>query len=362
VQESIINFNGRERAQNWQLVGTYTQISGNLSRQLGALSLEMSGYYRADGRARDYSIGPSASWRLRTFAGLQLTMLADARKTPTGAAGFVGGRLSLVRGALSTISGGGAAFASRPGASSTRSVGNLSAQWNGRIWDDSQLSLGGGLNRDAGGSSVQGSSGLQHALGTARADLIRRMGGSTAYSLNLQSGGAAGGGGLALGGRELTESALIASVQGRSGTFEVLIDGIPRGRIASGSSLPLFLAPYRNYSVRLRPLDSGAIDFDPAPRTVTLFPGNVEHAVWTAERLTTLFGRLVDPAGQPLEGLRVEGRAEDAVSGADGWFQFDQRSGSAITFVRPDGTPCRVALPRGAGDRPYLSLGTVTCS
>jgi hypothetical protein len=88
----------------------------------------------------------------------------------------------------------------------------------------------------------------------------------------------------------------------------------------------------------------------------------VEHAVWQAERLTTLFGRLVDTAGKPLEGLRVQGRAEDAVSGAEGWFQFDQRGSSAVTFVRADGTTCRIAVPRGAGDRPYLSLGTVICS
>ncbi|MCW3797709.1 TcfC E-set like domain-containing protein [Sphingomonas sp. BN140010] len=345
------------------LVGSYTQLTGNLGMQLGRLDLQVSGYFRGgNGPARDFSVGPNVAWRLVQLPGLQFTVLADAQKTGGGLSGFVGARLLMMRGGLSTISSGGTSLGRRGSSAQRRSIGNTGVQWDTQPWEDSRLSLGAGLNRESSGTSVTGSAMLQSRLGTARADLSRRLGGKTGYALSLQSGGAVTGGALSLGGKELAESALVATVRGRAGAFELLVDGVPRGRLRSGGSLPLYLSPYRTYQIQLRPLDSGAIDFDPAPRKVTLYPGNVEHAVWDAQKLLTLFGRLVDASGQPLGNARLDGGTSEDVSGADGWFQFDRQAPRTLAFTRPDGRRCSVPLPAGGADKDYLSLGTVTCS
>jgi len=357
------SFGGPGSIRARPLVGSYTQLTGNAALQLGPLDLQLTGYFRGDGPARDYSVGPSLAWRLVQLPGMQFTMLADAQKTAGGLSGFFGGRLVMVRGGVSTVSSGGTSLSNpRGNATRRRTVGSVTSQWDVQPWEDARLSLAGGINRELSGTSVTGSASLHNRYGTARADLNRRLGEATGYSLSIQSGGAVTDDALVLGGRELAESALVASVRGRAGAFELLVDGIPRGRLKGGGSLPLFLAPYRSYSVQLRPLDGGAIDFDPSPRTVTLYPGNVEHAVWEAQRLVTLYGRLVDSAGQPLAGARVDGAGSDAVSGADGWFQFDRPAARLLAFVRPDGSRCTVPLPAALAEKPYLSLGTVTCS
>jgi len=346
------------------VIGSYTQLTGNVGMQLGRLDLQVSGYFRGgNGPTRDFSVGPNLAWRLVQSPGMQFTLLADAQKTAGGMSGFVGARLLVVRGGLSTISSGGTSYADRQGSPSRRrSIGTTSLQWDTQPWEDSRLALAAGLNREQVGTSVQGSALLQSRFGTARADLSHRLGGTTGYALNLQSGGAMTAGSLSLGGKELAESALVATVRGRAGAFELVVDGVPRGRLRAGGSLPLYLSPYRTYQVQLRPLDSGAIDFDPAPRSVTLYPGNVEHAVWNAQKLLTLFGRLVDRNGQPLAGARLDGGTAEDVSGPDGWFQLDGRAAKLLAFTRPDGTHCAVPLPAGGADKDYLSLGTVTCS
>jgi hypothetical protein len=151
------NFGGPGAIRARPLVGSYTQLTGNASLQLGALDLTVAGYYRADGPGRDYSIGPSLSWRMMQLPGMQVTMLADAQKTAGGLAGFVGGRLVMVRGGLSTVSTGGASLKNPAGsASRRRSVGSVTAQWDVQPWEDSRLSLSGGVNREESGTGLTG--------------------------------------------------------------------------------------------------------------------------------------------------------------------------------------------------------------
>ncbi|WP_114227518.1 MULTISPECIES: TcfC E-set like domain-containing protein [Sphingomonas] len=363
LQDGGFGFAGRPVDSVDPRGGSYTQLTGNLGLQFGPVTMQVTGFYRGQAGTRDYSIGPSATWRLGQIGGLQLTMLSDLQLTRAGMAGFVGARMIMSRGAFTTVSSGGGAYGrGADGNQRARAVTNVSSQWQTQPFDDAQLALTGGLNRDQAESSLQGSASLQSRFGTARADVIKRLGGDFGYSLSIQSGGAARGDGVVVGGRDLTESALIATVRGRGGAFELLVDGVPRGRIINGRSLPIFLSPYRSYKIQLKPLSGGAIDFDPAPRTVTLYPGNVAHAVWTARKLTTLFGKLVDRAGQPLAGARLAEGTEEMVTADSGWFQFDRGAAKTLNFVRPDGSPCAVALPALPADKDYLSLGTVTCS
>lgn len=363
LQDSGFGFDGRQADANEVRNGNFTQLNGNVGFQFGALALQVTGFYRGDHQMRDYSIGPSATWRVGQIGGLQFTMLSDFQFTRMGKAGFIGARMTMNHGAFTTVSSAGGAFSrGSDGSNRARAVTNISSQWQTQPFEDAQLALTGGLNRDQTESSLQGSASLQSRFGTARADVIKRLGGEFGYSLSIQSGGAARGDGVIVGGRELTESALIATVRGRGGAFELLVDGIPRGRIINGRSLPIFLSPYRSYKIQLKPLSGGAIDFDAAPRTVTLYPGNVAHAVWTAKKMTTVFGKLVDGAGHPLGGARVADGTEDMVTADSGWFQFDQQGAKSLRFIRPDGNPCAVALPALPADKDYLSLGTVTCS
>jgi hypothetical protein len=347
--------------------GSYTQVTGTAGLQWGAASLQLLGFYRADrGGVTNYSIGPSVNWRLVGLPGMQLTLTADAQKTRATTAAFLGARLLMTRGGLSMASTAGLAArsGSRDGTRRSGSVGSVSGQWYHRADEQTEVNLLASVDRTLDSNTAQAGAALQSRFGVARADLLHRFGGDeggTEYVVNMQSGGAVGGGALTLGGRELAERAIIASVDGEGGPFELLVDEVVHGRVSGKASLPLFLRPYRTYQVRLRSLGERASDYDSGTREITLFPGNVVQAIWHAEPVVTLFGRALDASGKAVELALVEARRGTGQTDAEGWFQVDVSGDKALKLTRGDGSSCTVELPVVDRAKDYLRVGDVTC-
>ncbi|HEY8434481.1 MAG TPA: TcfC E-set like domain-containing protein, partial [Sphingomicrobium sp.] len=283
-----------------QLGGTFTQASGSIGYRLGTASLSVIGSFRKDkGFASDYSIGPQLDWPVINRFGLQLAIEANAQRTRTTSASFIGFRLLSTRGRLSVINGTGySSLSNRDSAGDSRSrpTGTLSAQYSYQGDDRTQVSLGGGVDRSL-DTTIGHVGGYAYTrFGSARADMLHGFGGrgSTEYGVTLQTGLAVDPRDVVLGGRDLNESALVVTVAGPADyAFEVLVNGQPRGRVTGGQRLPLFLQPYRSYKVRLRPLDAAGVSYDNGAREVTLYPGNVQHLAWQVERMFTIFGQAV---------------------------------------------------------------------
>jgi hypothetical protein len=179
----------------------------------------------------------------------------------------------------------------------------------------------------------------------------------------VQSGAAVTGNALAVGGRDIGESALVVSLDGERGrsAFEVLVNGQPRGRIAAGQSLPIFLPPYREYKVRIRPVGSASVDYDTGAREITLYPGNVERMIWIARSFFTAFGQALRPDGRPVANAAVQSPSGIGETDDHGYFQIDVAAGDTLSFDSAAAGTCQAAVGTPKTRKDLVALGKVVC-
>lgn len=349
--------------------GSYTQVSGSIGYALGAAYLSVVGSLRHDRGVRgDYTIGPSLNWPIISRGGVQLALQADVQKTRTTTAGFIGFRVQLTKRALSVLGtvshatrrteGGGPDDASRM-------IGSLTAQYFHEARDRTQIAASAGIARNLDSSEVHANGTIYSRFGSARGDLLHPLGGKGGlqYGLTVQSGAAVNGNALAVGGRDIGESALVVSLDGERGrsAFEVLVNGQPRGRIAAGQSLPIFLPPYREYKVRIRPVGSASVDYDTGAREITLYPGNVERMIWIARSFFTAFGQALRPDGRPVANAAVQSPSGIGETDDHGYFQIDVAAGDTLSFDSAATGSCQAAVGTPKTRKDLVALGKVVC-
>jgi hypothetical protein len=349
--------------------GSYTQISGSIGYSLGRAYLSVIGSLRHDkGTPADYTIGPAINWPVLSRGGIELVFQADAQRTRTTTALFSGLRLQFTSGPLSILSTAGYASRRTDGGSegdANRVVGSISASYFHESADRTQVSASAGFNRSLESSDVHAGATIYSRFGSARGDILHPLQGrgGLQYGLTLQSGTALNRHELALGGRDIGESALIVSVDGKDNhaAFDVLVDEQPRARLAAGASAPIFLQPYRSYKVRLRSVGATSLDYDTAARSITLYPGNVANLEWTTQRLLTVFGQAVRADGVPIAGAIV--RSDRGIGETDehGFFQVDIAGTDTLSFAKGQSAPCHAAVTATTHDEDLLSLGKVIC-
>jgi hypothetical protein len=250
-------------------------------------------------------------------------------------------------------------------AAASRAVSSFSAQYAHETEDRTVLNLNAGLDRDIGSSTVHGGGTLHSRFGNLRADILHRLEGrgGTQYDVAFQSGLAVGPGALALGARDMEQSALIVSVNGdaREAAFDVLVDEVARGRVKAGRNLSLFVPGYRTYRVRLVPTAASAVSYDAAARDVTLYPGNVQALEWKADSYVTVFAQAVLPSGAPIANALVETAKGIAQTDSNGYFQVDVRQGDPITVSKGDSPMCQIQLPDLRIRNDFASAGKAVC-
>lgn len=349
--------------------GSYTQASGSLGYRVGATYVSVVGALRKDeGTEIDYSVGPNIRWPLVNVNGLQMAAQADAQVTRSGIAAYVGVRAFFSSGAHSVSSTGGVrGISSKKGAiqSKWRPVADTTAHFTHATSGATEISVAAGVTRELETTTAHAEGIVYSPLGSARGEIRHDLEGShgTRYAVSIQTGAAITGRNRVFGGRNVTESAIIATVEGDAGnaTFEVLVDDQPRGQIREGERLPLFVEPYRSYSVRIRPLKAAAVWFDSGSRQVTLYPGNVELVGWQVERLFTLFGRAVRPDGTPVTDAMITSSRGTGQSDSQGFFLIETPGNDALSFTSADGHLCKVGFAGATREADYVSVGKVVC-
>jgi hypothetical protein len=349
--------------------GSYTQLSGSIGYTLGTAYLSAVGSLRRDrGSGRDYTIGPSVSWPILSRGSAQLVLQADAQRTRTTTAAFIGFRAQFTRNNLSAV--GTIGHAQRSSKDSGlgdagRAIGSIAAQYVHEAADRTQVSASAGFDRGLDSSELHAGGALYSRFGSVRGDLLHTLGGQGGlqYGLTVQAGAAIGPRAIALGGRDLGDSALVVSLDGERGrsSFDILVDEQPRGRIAAGQSLPIFLQPYREYAVRLRPVGAPSVDYDGAPRAVTLYPGNVEKLSWAARSFFTVFGQALRPDGRPVANASVQSQRGIGESDEHGYFQIDVAAGDMLSFDPGGGGSCHAPVSATQAREDFVPLGKVIC-
>lgn len=365
---ALVDTFGATQPTGAQIGGSYTQGSGSVGLRLGAAYLGVIGTYRKnDGDPADYSVGPNAYWPFFNRAGLQLIAEGNAQKGRTASAVYAGLRLLFTGGRISaSTTAGWASLEDGHGSkgSSSRAVGSLEGHYFYEGADRTQVMFGGGVQRNVDSSAIRADGAIYSRFGNVQGDVLHTVEGqgSTQYGVTFQSGVAVAARGIAVGGRDLADSAVIVSISGDvpDAKFEVLVNEAPRGRISAGGRLPIFLQPYHSYSVRVRALDAAAVDYDSSAHEITLYPGNVQAISWSAASYFTMFGQAVRADGSPVANAMVRSKRGVGQTDSNGYFQVDASGNEAIALTG-SGAPCDISAAGAKPENDFASMGKVVC-
>jgi outer membrane usher protein FimD/PapC len=356
------------QASTQQLDATsYSQLSATVSARIARAQVGLSAYWRHDaGQPTSYAIGPTLHLPLLERRRALLTFDGSYAETDRGRAVTVGLRFQLLGDRASLTASAGAQTGDtgdgRHLAALAAIGGSLQRDVLGGRMDASGL-----VQRGSDGTLVQGSVDQRGPTGYFAGTLTHRADGaasSTQYGLSMQSEVAATHGAVTFGARDQNDSAIVVRMDGgaRSTRFEVLLDDARVGTVRPGGRLAISVAPYRRYTVRVRPIGGALVAFDTRPRIVDMFPGNVAALRWTAAPVLAMFGRLVHPDGSAVADADVSvPGGEIAATDGQGWFQLQAAGDAVLTARTGDGRSCRAVLSARATDKGYTALGTVPC-
>ncbi len=152
---------------------------------------------------------------------------------------------------------------------------------------------------------------------------------------------------LAFGGQRNTDSGVILELHGPTTNepFEIFVDGQPRGTAKVGKRTVLPLAAFKTYRISIRSISDEILHFDEAPRSVTLYPGNVETLNYQVEPITVLITRIELADGSPAARMKIKNAIGYAVTDQDGWLQAEISGKEALELSKSGQTICNIELP-----------------
>ncbi len=202
----------------------------------------------------------------------------------------------------------------------------------------------------------------------------------TSYTASLSTSMLARPEGVALGGRRLSDSAVIVELAGEeelaerasetdsgsdfdSGWFDILVNDkmVTRGR--AGDAIPVVLAPFRNYRLAIQPATDNFSDYDSVIKPVTLYPGNVVHMAFSIIKVEPVLGRLIDREKKAIADAVIESSHDPSFTDSNGLFQGRLKpSITTLEVTLPDGSKCKAKLPDDRRlRRGVVILGTMPC-
>lgn len=349
--------------------GSYTQATASIGLRIGAGFIGLVGSYRKDRHLpADYTIGPNVTYPVINRTNFRLVFEANAQRSRSTSAGYAGFRALFTRGGMSVMGSLGESTQNERedrGASRTRAVGDLSAQFSHEGQDGTLVNIQAGADRSIDAEILNAGTTITSRYGNVRADLLHSLegGNQTQYDLSYEAGVALSSHSVSVAGRDLQQSALVITVHGDSdASFDVLVDEAIRGRVKAGRRFSIFVPGYRTYKVRLVPTGSANLDYDSATRAVTLYPGNVELLDWRAESLFTVFAQAVTRNGTPISDRLVHSARNISETDPQGYFQIDVRRGDKVMIDNGGQQACEVELSAVTVKNNFASLGKVVCS
>lgn len=346
--------------------GSYTQALSILGYRVGQANVRLTGVYRRNASEKaSYSVGAAVDLPVVRTGRWDIVIQADARQTERDFASFVGARFLINKGSLALSGSGGVSHQAKRDGSDDQLVGEIQAAWYRELADHGQLAAEAAAGRDADGAYARASAYARTPVLNARADLLQQFGdhGTTQYAGTLDGGIVLNRGGVGMAGREMNDTAVAVSVRGSGAgeEFDVLVDEVARGTVEAGERRVLFLQPYRSYEVRLKPRGDQVASFDTAPRSVTLFPGNVAQVEWNITPLFVLFGRVLDASGLPIANADVTGAHGIGRTDGQGYFQIETNSDDELRLNRSGGTSCIIEAATARPVGGLVSGGDMKC-
>lgn len=341
--------------------GGYTQGSLFVTSSVRDILLRLSGTYRKTvGTGVDYTIGLGADAPIIRGPGRNLWLVAEVRKTNRDLSTMLGFRLLNTGPAVSL----GASGAVRHGKGTDAFSGETYATVQREIGQsDASATVTAGQEQGSAYGRVAGH--FASPLIDARADILRQFGklGATHYSVAVDGALVMGGGLVMAGGREVHDGAIVVRASGTEANqkFEVLVDNVVRGTVYANRPSLLFLAPYRRYEVRVRPLGGGVVNYDSKARLADVHPGTVLGIDFSFAPSTTLFAQAVDKTGSAIANALVKAGDEQGHTDDNGYFQINLASVQTISVAAPGGGSCQLVVPAAPRRASYVNAGAIRC-
>lgn len=326
-----------------------TELAGTLSYGLtDALTLGARGSYSAQAGTRaSSSYGPYLQWRLWQYGESMLSLNADAAHTQNGRQGNV-----LVN--FSHRLGGGFGISGNTGAGFGRD--NSGPTGAMRLWHET-VSPGETLRMSAGGTADRRNRSLgadaqwQNHIGAFRGAVQKNFGdfgSSYGYGGNFSVNAVQAEGDVHIGGDENARSAVVVATSGTAkGKMIIYVNEAEKSTVEIGDKQVLYLAPFHRYSIRLSPEKSALLDYESAPKRVTLYPGNVVRLEWDVAPFQVVAARIVRENGEAVTNAKLK-ESKTLVSTDDkGFVQAELSDVRKMTFQTEDGASCIVRPPRG---------------
>jgi hypothetical protein len=138
------------------------------------------------------------------------------------------------------------------------------------------------------------------------------------------------------GGNEQKSSGIIVKNTGNADNvpMRVVVNGSERETFKTGRSQAVFLNPYDTYKISVAPGDPTNLDYDPNPKRITLYPGNIVPMTWEINKIHIVLGHVVMPDGTPLVNAKLEQGRNITVTDENGMFQGELLNLAKVTFKR----------------------------
>ena len=184
-----------------------------------------------------------------------------------------------------------------------------------------------------------------------------------AYVANARFGIVSEGNQVAFGGRRSNTASIIIEIDGNApdAVFEVIVDKQSHGYAQSGTRTIVALQPYETYDVRLASRGGDFVEFEQAPRAVTLYPGNVKTLKFTANRQIVVVGQVVDEEGYTIAHHTFTDLDGFASTDENGWFQIEVTDARRLTLQRGSASVCTIELPLGETEDNLVVFEELVC-
>ena len=186
----------------------------------------------------------------------------------------------------------------------------------------------------------------------------------TSYNGRIDTSFAINTDGAGFGGGNRADSAILVEVNGSpSDQFDVTVNGAPAGIAEGDSKTVVPLSPYGTYQVGIRPRGEEFYNYDQSERRITLYPGNVGTASFSAEQEIILLGKLVDAGGNTLTNITIPRKTGLIRTDQFGIFQLGVSTDETDFQVNlSGGSTCTTQIPKTYQKRQGVGLvGTLVC-
>ena len=152
---------------------------------------------------------------------------------------------------------------------------------------------------------------------------------------------------FAFGGSRNATSGVILNLQGQpeGESFEVFVNGQPRGYTKIGDETVLPLDAFNTYLIGIRSRSNELLHYDETKRKITLYPGNVQTIDYEILPITVLITRVLLADGSPASRVKIENAIGYAITDENGWIQAEISGNSPLEITKTGKAVCSIELP-----------------